>query len=921
MEERQPDLQRLEFVRWLAECQRNNSIAVAKSFRVDPDWLQEAKLKYHAQSWSYHELRLAYEPRSLAVTPQGGQVAVGTKAGQILLARWDGEAWQELSVPAEKLWGNWTNEKPPGSPSAVRGLLFLDDHRLVAGWGWGGYSVVDVPPQGQMRVANLPQEKLPHDNWQVEARRFTRLIHLFDPLGSVPTAGGLIVGITRKGDLYVLESTAAGGYESGRREPEEVFPNWDRSKGRVVDGLWIHGYLWLLTSRGHLLQLNRGRNLVFERSDPVDRPKRDAVFRRLAACEAGLAVLAAESVTFQWFSWKPGRDHPEIDATAPRWFHISGAMDCSACLPYPVLGDPQQVYFDWGKGKNPVWIVVSTDEPGLRWISWSRPERSSPESPGSEEAQGWPTAAAASFTVVEGGRVLYVGVGRPAPATSASPHATPFLVCGTRDQRLVIASVLDRDTCDAELKKQMKWLSEQDGEERDRKKRERLWKKANGVRWWCLLRRIQDDFGLLLDDDEPGVAERALDAADLLDCTEKGNLRYLAVFLVRSRNQKGKGVDADSVLARWMPRLLRRANELGPEVDLEIARLLYTSLQRGAEEHNDDSLGALAGFVRKWVVHGRTYAEKKSNLLEIYQWNRDCGRNLDALVYLTRLLRQRTDHRWEAAPPTGPWTPTVWSLATTQKEELTFVSLADGALCAITSDGKVVPWQDDAVDLSLHHLLKTAGGLRLERSDARKFEEKYQHGPYARSLWLTSLSAGGGEYLLAFCLKGWRRQERLEHPHKRGPIVYVLRLRPHVDGVKIMAVGSAGVCSELYSLCEIEKLQSGGGPPVPLGRRYERELGREGRRRENLVALALRRGRNQDAGWPLVGQGHSGQDRPLQGERAQRLPPGDRHSGVGLQPLLGDRAVRSRGGGWWAAGDLDLGRLSGRQHPRLLPGA
>lgn len=828
MEKREPDPQRLEFVRWLAECQRNNSIAVEKSFRIDPGWLQAEGLKRHAQNWSYHEIRLDYEPRSLAVAPWGGRVAVGTKAGQILIARWYGEAWQEAVVPSEMLWDG-TNGKPKGSPSAIRGLLLLDEHTLVAGWGWGGYSIVEVLPQGETRVTNLAQENFDHEDWQLSTRRFTRLIHLFDPLGEVPAEGDLVLGITRRGDLYVLERTAAGDYKSERRKPEKVFPNWDPVQGRIVDGVWIHGYLWLLTSQGHLLQLDR--NLAFKGSARIDRPKRDAVFRRLAACEAGLAVLAAESVTFQWFYWEPDRDYPMIDAGVPRWYHIPGAMDFSACLPYPAPGYPSQVYPEWGRGRNPVWVVVSTAEPGLRWISWSRPEP--PESARSPEADGWPTAAAASFTVVEGGRVLYVGVGRSIPATLAGPHSTPFLVCGTRDQRLVLASVLDRDTCGAELKRQMEWLSGQEGEGRDR-----LWAKEDGVRWWRLLRRIQDDFGLLKDG--LGDAERERDPADLLDCTDKGNLRHLAAYLVRCRNQPRREADADSVLARWMLRLLRRANELGPEVDLEIGRLLYVSLQRGAEEHEDDRLGALAGFVRKWVVHGGTYADKKSNLLEIYEWNRGCGRNLDALVYLTRLLRQRTDHRWEAVPPTGPWTPTVWSLATTRKEELTFASLGDGALCAITKDGKVVPWQGDDVKLSERHLVRTAGGLRLERSDARAFEEKYQHGPYARSLWLAPLSAEGGDYLLAFCLKGWRRQDR-EHEHELGPIVYAVRLRPvtgeggEIGGVEIVAIAGAEVFNELYSLCEIESSGEGtdrrfllvagtSGSWVPPGRRGEAGL-------------------------------------------------------------------------------------------------
>jgi hypothetical protein len=306
---------------------------------------------------------------------------------------------------------------------------------------------------------------------------------------------------------------------------------------------------------------------------------------------------------------------------------------------------------------------------------------------------------------------------------------------------------------------------------------------------------------------------------DLLSGVGAGHLRFLAAHLVRWR-RKAQGSDADRCLIDWVLRLLRRAKELGSEVDQEVARLLCDELE-GLEEdlERKGEVGDLARFLRKWVVHGPTYVEKDFDIRKVYKWNRECGRNLDAVVYLTRLMRQRVDHLWEVAPPVGLWSPTVWSLVTGENGELSIASLADGALVAVAGDGRVLPWAPpggEPGNLAAHELRLSSEARRLERIDSLKFEEKYQHGPYSRALWLCRIGGKDEEapgkrgYLLVCCFKGWRRQDQ-EGPGKlqRMPRICVMRLLPMVDAegrierLSIEAVDSKDLCNELYSFCEI----------------------------------------------------------------------------------------------------------------------
>ncbi len=770
----------VDFLRWLADCQKNNAIATARNFPIDPAWLQTESLRSEAMHWGFTSIDLSYEPRSLAVSSEGW-VAVGTKVGEVCLTWWDAEhqSWAKSTIPREEICGK--------TPRAIRGLAILDRSHLVAAWGGGRFSVVHFDPSGNWTVFPLPPDREPKDEGQVRADRFSRLVPLSAPDQPLPPTGDLILGICRGGALHLLRRCGECSYDRIRVRPEEILPVWEKDWGRLVDGVWMAGRLWLLSSQGVLVRYALGQpgrvdSLTAQGGMRLDPPHGNSVFRRVAACEAGLAVLAEESVTFLWRDWLDNlpETEPEPRKNPEPWFRVQGAMDCAATLPYPLLAIDR---------KNPVWVLVSTNGPGLRWIAWRK--------------KSWPRAAPANFILAGGGSVLYVATGRPAAG------APPFVACGTRDQKLVVASILNRWTCDDEIAAQIRvnLLSEASPEDA----KERLLAAGDGMRWWCLLQRLQRDFG----SSRGPEAVDSLSVESLLGSADTSNLRSLASRLVICRT-RSEAPEADAQLAEWVLRLLWRANQVDKGVDQEIAHLLYEKLQRWEESsRGGEQAGSLAAFLRKWVIYGHTFLEKSTGLLEVFNWNHKCERSLDALVYATRLLRQRTDLRWKVSPPPETASSTVWSLVTGAGDGFVISSLSDGTLCAVSGDGRRIPWAPPAGEARLrgHELRLTQDGLCLERIDREAFEKKYYHGPYTRILWLKSLDEGPGkgDHLLVFCPKGWRRQDKVGYSHS----IYALRLRPagskekeedeeRVDSLQIVDVDSHVTQGEIHALCEIE---------------------------------------------------------------------------------------------------------------------
>jgi hypothetical protein len=801
---------RREFIRWLAESQRQRSIAVARDFDISPEWIRDPILQQSVHSWSLKEIGLAYEPRSLAVSPAGDQVAVGSKSGDVYIARWDEEAGKWLHVHEEAFEvRNGTGVQQQYSPGSIRGVLFLGRRAVVAGWGNGGFSIIPHPRGMDSRIESIPEPpaRKPPD-WFLGTQRITRLVPLWDSEKEPPDTGDLVLGIMSRGDLCVLRRDAAGRFSSGWLD--DPTPHWGAAVGHLADALWANGRLWLLTTRGRLLSCTPGPGSAVNLAESrevlqLTSPQPYTVFRKLAACELGLAVLVPGSVTFLWFP-SAGEDWSLEPAgqESPQWFPVSGAIECGACIPYPVAQGLDELGPSPVKRWNRVWTVLSTAEPGLRWVGWKQPEQGMRDA----EPPPFPSSATGNFAVAGGRNVLYVGFGR------TGPQRVPFLACATRDHKLLIASILDRRACAAELSHQISWLLANSGDAENTEEVQRIFSESPGMAWHSLMVKIKSSLGAL-DKREPWALQEKIEISRLLSFTERNNLLDLAARLVYW-HQAGDRPQAekDLELAYWTLHLLRRATEISPRVAQEVAEVLFERLQRLWNQGLDEEckLLSISNFLRKWVIHGPTYGEKRTQLYEVYRANETCGRKLDALVYLTRLVRARVDILWEADLPTKNWTPTVWSVVAGSGGQFAVTSLSDGGFCAVNGEGQPIPW------LPAPHFDPRGAGLtlsedrrRLEHMDAGSFMSVYRHGPYARSLWLQE-SADDGSHLLVFCIKGWL-SSGLRRKDERGPTLYALHFRPvRVNGapdgiitaLRIESAVHTPSHSELYSIYGLE---------------------------------------------------------------------------------------------------------------------
>ena len=233
---------------------------------------------------------------------------------------------------------------------------------------------------------------------------------------------------------------------------------------------------------------------------------------------------------------------------------------------------------------------------------------------------------------------------------------------------------------------------------------------------------------------------------------------------------------------------------------------------RGKEGRQvEEDLGLFAAFLRKWVVYGHTYGEKTTGLLQLYDWNRS-GHVLDALTYLTKLLRRRVDSLWEAQSDSGVPGSAVWDLASPVSGAFSIHCSTDGGITGLTKNGETLPWEPaGSVDgiLGTHCLEICQGQLRHRL--AEEFLRKYRHGPYARALLLSRTSEDeSSPYLLVFCLRGWRREDQIELQDERKARLYALRIQPSPGRLRILSVDSQPLLTDLYGLCEIESLTQRG---------------------------------------------------------------------------------------------------------------
>lgn len=796
-----------EILLWLAESHRNFHLAgspltdsLARALRTDEPW---------TQGLAYEDFELEYEPRSMARSPDGKRLAVGTKAGFLHLATWNGVRWQR-----HKPWqlGNDPRWQDKGSTRSIRGVRFLNNRILIAGWGEGIFGIFDSDTMICKKITPRPAVQVnPDKNGEHEwLGRFARFISLVPPKGEHKVPSAVMLGVTLGSHVHVLYRTRAS-YRANTYLPDLILPEWGKGT-RIVDGVWSHGFLWILDSSGHIyryepadparsefgipLSLRPRRGRTLRRKDdqkaaleangifPLESPREGGEFRCIASCVMGLAVLTSDDITFLRF--RPpenGEDVPFIEPGKARWVTVANALDCSVCIPFYDSEHPLSIETTW---KNPVWTVVGSSQAGLHWIAWQ------------DQSPRLPAVAVAHRAGTGDSSVLQVRFGfhhRQGPT---------YVACATRDHRLRITTLLDRFKTQEMLEEEIPLALASDA----------ALARERSIAWWLLWERIRADF----DPAKAVVADLIEEPQSLFRLTDRDDLYRLVRWLLGRWNESRLPVERKRQLFQdWMSLILGRSYHIEEGLAQSLAkfahdRIAHRRAQAGEKGRQvEEQLGLFAAFLRKWVIYGHTYGEKTFGLLQLYDWNARSGHVLDALNYLTRLLRRRIDPLWEAHPigesPSG-----VWDVAAPPSGEFSIQSSTDGRIYALDSQGDLLRWytQEPMAAMNDDHCLNVSEG-QLRHSHADEFFKTYRHGPYARSLLLTRVQEGKPpKYLLVFCLRGWRPNDLAElageKRERRRPRLVAMIVAKTLDGMGILAVASRTLPGEIYGLCELKEL-------------------------------------------------------------------------------------------------------------------
>jgi len=807
---------RPDLLLWLAESHRNFHVAgpnLSESLSREL-WSQES----WTQGIIYEDFPLLYEPRSLARSPDGRKIVVGTKAGFLLLASWDGLRWckQEWQIDREF--------KGKAISRSIRALRFLDNSTVVAGWGEGFFGIFDADSLSFRSLVpseptNRPEEINSREHeW---LGRFARFITLVPSSPNLSSSSAVMLGVTRGSQVHVLYRNE-GAYSARTYLPEDIFPGWGKG-ARVVDGVWSHDYLWVLDSSGQIYRYapaapqkpqliplslpnagekigrTGGKSQSSEGIFHLGHPREIGEFRALAACVMGLAVLTSDDITFLRFNMpKDGTDLPSVDPTIARWIAVPAAIDCSVCLPFCSYYPAGPLASQTITQENPVWTVVGSSHSGLRWISWHDPKNNlSGRLPAVSHSH---RAGSGDSSVLQ---IRFGFFGRGGPT---------YIACATRDHRLRIATLLDRKETESLLSREIpRALAETPSLAQE-----------SGISWWLTLQRIATDFNSAVADDAVSLGE----PRNLLRFTEREDLYRLIrrVLKLWSESPISDSETKKERLQDWIYHILGRAYQIDQYLAQDLARLAHDRIaqmrgRRGdAGRKVEEALGLFAAFLRKWVVYGHTYGEKPSGLLQLYDWNRS-GHILDALTYLTKLLRRRVDPLWESRPASGATGLAVWDLAAPVSGAFSVHCSADGRITAVGRDGERLPWESaQLADETLKtNCLEIYQG-QLRHLLAEEFIKKYRHGPYARELLLMRTSENGpSPDLLIFCLRGWRREDQPEVQDERKARLYALLVQSSPGGLRILAMDSQPLPTELYGFCELRSLMRKGRHVVVAG--------------------------------------------------------------------------------------------------------
>lgn len=301
----------------------------------------EERLRW-LKSLHSHDAILDYEPRSLAVSPFGTRVAVGTKSGSIQV--WqispEGELESILSTPglvdqrgSDSRWLHTTLRKPGhGRRRAARLLMFLDEKHLLVGGGTSkpgsgspNLRVLRLDRKDEVDLrADLPDEFSMHEEALGDpalSERYPRtffhrlhaVISMIPPGQEVEkqAAGSLLaLVLTGSNAVYALSTTKPHSHgpghpavafklESGTADAFlDLRGGPGEGAGRIVGGSWWRdNTLWVLTERGHLFGGLVSREPVVSEAPadseaPVSRHRQVLLY-------AGLKGLSPEDGSFR----------------------------------------------------------------------------------------------------------------------------------------------------------------------------------------------------------------------------------------------------------------------------------------------------------------------------------------------------------------------------------------------------------------------------------------------------------------------------------------------------------------------------------------------------------------------------------------------------------------------------------------------
>jgi hypothetical protein len=755
---------------WLAECQRNGFLAMPIPADV------ESVLAGSDQPWTRGlccaDLPLEYEPRSLAVSPDGVQIAVGTKAGTVHLATSVDGKWTTSPLDLAK---HGERGAAPARTNAVRGLAFLGNGLLLAGRSRGLFTLIDLAAKrvvdhyetGGRHDDDEPRRPV-EDDWLV---RFSGILPLF-PGAAVPSADGaaIAIGLTPGGTLHLLCRTASG-FSGQQIEPQKLLGG--DSHVWLVDGHWWNEELWLLDSLGRLHCHRQDAEQPLG-VGPVRGPFTVPYLRlhpdprSLSPCRSGIALRFGDDVTFLPYSLIGN----EVER-APIWVQVTGAIRCLAVQEFET--------------KAAVYIAVTTSEAGLRWIPW-RIGADSPSGPKSPYAQP---------LVFEGvvGSILEMALMHTA--------GVPLLVQATRNHRLRIVSLLDKQAIDKYMQGEgnrgqitaftlSELIDRFLAPDTPRDKIEQFVLEAPaGVALRLLQRLVQRDFESLREvpaNGNPlalGQFQTGLDrlgdiGVALLDRLDQADL-YKALRQVKLSRWKLHDAPGDpdgyraAVYRRYCLRIFQRASRIPPQTKAEsalqgLARMVFDDIEKELRRELSRldwlPLSTFAGSLRKWFIFGYTYGEKRQQLLELADWNVRCRRNADALYYLTHLMRARVDLRWERRVTPTDVSAAVWDLAAPSGAELLVHCHTDGRILATLADGRPLTWGIDGAGDEAQTVSKALrqGQISIEEDGhalchalAREYRQIYRFGPYARCVQIDPIGDGPADrrFLIVFGMRAW----------------------------------------------------------------------------------------------------------------------------------------------------------------------